>query len=103
MPDILKKIWALFTPAEQRKALWMLLLIILMAMAETAGVLSIMPFLSVLARPAITHENRWLADAYRALGFGDDASFITALGLITMAVGVASSAFKTRTFHLVGR
>lgn len=103
MSDTLKKVWALFTAAEQRKALWMLLLIILMAMAETAGVLSIMPFLSVLARPAIVHESRALSEAYIALGFADEASFITVLGLITMAIVVASSAFKTLTFHLVGR
>lgn len=48
MHDTLKKVWQLFTPAEQRKALGMLVLIILMALAETAGVISIMPFLSAL-------------------------------------------------------
>jgi len=33
-----RKIWQLFTPAERRKACWMLLLVFLMALAETAGV-----------------------------------------------------------------
>ncbi|WP_051237194.1 ABC transporter ATP-binding protein [Ottowia thiooxydans] len=103
MRETLKKVWALFAPAEQRKAIWMLLLVILMAMAETAGVLSIVPFLSVLARPAIVHENRWLSSLYEALGFAHEPSFIVALGLTTMAVVIASSTFKALTFHVVGR
>jgi len=103
MRDTLKKVWALFTPENQRKAIVMLLMVILMAGAETAGVLSIMPFLSVLARPGIVQENHWLRSAYEALDFRSDSSFIMALGLITMAIVVASSAFKTITFHLVGR
>ncbi|MBH1964878.1 MAG: ABC transporter ATP-binding protein [Comamonadaceae bacterium] len=103
MSKTLTKIWSLFAPAEQHKAIWMLLLVILMAMAEIAGVLSIVPFLSVLARPAVVHENRWLGSAYEALGFANEASFIVALGLTTMAVVIASSTFKALTFHVVGR
>ena len=34
MQDTLKKVWALFTPAEQRKALGMLALALLMALAQ---------------------------------------------------------------------
>lgn len=98
-----KKVWALFAPSEQRKAIWMLLLVVLMVMAETVGVLSIAPFLSVLARPTIVHENRWLGSAYGGLGFSSEATFIMALGVVTMIAVVAASAFKTLTFHLVGR
>lgn len=103
MPESLRKIWAVLTPRERRKALWMLALVVLMALTETAGVLSVAPFLSVLARPAIVHENRWFASAYAAMGFARESYFIAALGLVTMAVVVSSSAFKTFTFHLVGR
>lgn len=103
MHDTLKKIWALFTPENQRKAILMLLMVVLMAGAEMVGVLSVMPFLSVLARPAIVQENHWLHSAYEALNFHSEASFIMALGLATMVIVVTSSAFKTVTFHLVGR
>ncbi|MET4578301.1 ABC transporter ATP-binding protein [Ottowia thiooxydans] len=103
MRETLKKVWALFAPAEQRKAILMLLLVILMAIAETAGVLSIVPFLSVLARPAIVHENQWLRSAYGTLSFSSENSFIVALGLTTMVVVIASSTFKALTFHVVGR
>lgn len=81
----------------------MLLLVVFMAIAETAGVLSVVPFLSVLANPAIVHENRQLSQTYEIFAFTSGASFILALGLTTMAVVIASSAFKTITLHLVGR
>ncbi|WP_431777652.1 hypothetical protein [Ottowia caeni] len=103
MFDTLKKVWALFLPSEQRKAVWMLLLALLMAIAETVGVVSIMPFLSVLARPSIIQETPWLYAVYIRLGFTEPRSFITVLGLTSIALVIASSAFKTVTQHLLNR
>lgn len=98
-----KKIWTLFTSGERRKTVLMLGLIVLMAMAETVGVISIVPFLSVLGRPDVIHENAWLRAAYSHYGFANARSFIVALGLVSMAVVVASSLFKTVTLHVVNR
>lgn len=81
----------------------MLVLVILMALAETAGVLSVMPFLSVLARPDIIQENALMQSVYTRLGFTDPRAFIFALGLTSIVVVVGSSAFKTITLHLVNR
>ncbi len=39
----LYRAWAVFTPAERRKMVWMLILMVLMAMAETGRVVSITP------------------------------------------------------------
>lgn len=103
MRNTLEKVWALFTPAEQRKAQWMLALALLMALAETLGVVSIMPFLSVLARPGIVQEHPWLQAAYTRLGFADTRRFIMALGIASIVVVLASSAFKTITQHLLNR
>lgn len=103
MPHTLKKVWQLFTPAERRKALGMLVLALFMALAETAGVVSIMPFLSVLARPGIIEENPWLHSLYTQLGFTDPLRFIIGLGVASIALVVASSGFKTGTQHLLSR
>jgi len=99
----LKKIWAVFTPSEQRKAVGMLVLVVLMAMAETLGVVSIMPFLSVLGRPAIIQDNPLLHTAYMRFGFHDARGFILALGLASIALVIGSSMFKTVTLHLLNR
>lgn len=98
-----KKIWAIFTPAERRKSIWMLVLVILMAMAETLGVLSIMPFLSVLSRPEVIQENSFLKTVYEQLGFDDARCFIFALGIGSIILIVGSSAFKTITLHVLNR
>lgn len=99
----LKKIWAIFTPSERRKSVGMLVLVILMAMAETLGVLSIMPFLSVLGRPEVIQENTFIKAAYDQLGFNDPRSFIFALGIGSIILVVGSSAFKTVTLHVLNR
>jgi len=99
----IRKFGSLLTPEMRRRAALMLVLIVLMAAAETVGVLSIMPFLSVLGRPDIVHENPWLQRVFTGLGFTDTRRFIIALGLVSIAVVVASSAFKTVTQHVLNR
>lgn len=99
----LKKIWAILTPAEKRKGVWMMALVVLMAGAETLGVLSIMPFLSVLGRPAVIHENAFLSAAYERLNFHQTRNFILALGLASIILVLASSVFKTLTQHVLNR
>ena len=103
MTGDLRKIWAILTPRERRGALGMLMLIVLMALAETASVLSIMPFLSVLGRPALVHENPWLQRAYVGLGFSQTNQFIIALGLASISVVISSSLFKIITQHSINR
>ncbi|MCX7556240.1 ABC transporter ATP-binding protein [Xanthomonadaceae bacterium JHOS43] len=103
MRTTLAKVWSLFTSGERRKAMVMLLLVILMAVAETAGVISIMPFLSVLGRPEIVQENAWLRAAYERCGFTSTRDFIVALGITSMVIVVASSLFKMVTLHLLAR
>lgn len=81
----------------------MLMLVVLMAVAEAASVLSIMPFLSVLGRPAIIHENPWLEALYGGFGFQGIREFSIALGLASIVIVLASSVFKTTTLHLMNR
>lgn len=103
MLESLGKLRGLFTVAEQRKGLWVLALIVCMAMLETVGVISIMPFLSVLGRPQVIHENDWLGRIYEAGHFADEQSFMVALGIGSIVLVVSSSLFKTLTLHTLNR
>ncbi|HEX6609417.1 MAG TPA: ABC transporter ATP-binding protein, partial [Hyphomicrobiaceae bacterium] len=103
MPSDLGKIWAIFTAAERRKAVGMLVLVALMAAAETLGVLSVMPFLSVLGRPAVIHENAILQALYGRFGFQTSRDFMIALGLASIATVIGAALFKTVTLHLINR
>lgn len=74
-----------------------------MAMAETLGVLSIMPLLSVLAHPEAIQENFFLKTVYDQSGFNDPRSFIFTLGIGSILLVVGSSAFKTITLYVLNR
>lgn len=99
----LKKLRAILTPGEQRQAVWMLFIALLMAMAEMVSVISIMPFLSVLTRPGIVEQNPWLHRLYSYTGFPEPHTFIFALGAASIALVAGSSLFKTVTQHLLNR
>ena len=103
MIEALGKLWRLFTPSERRKGLGVLALVVAMAVLETVGVVSIMPFLSVLGRPEIIQENSWLRHFYEACGFADERAFIMALGIASIVLVVGSSLFKTLTLHALNR
>ena len=99
----LKKTWIILSPHEQRRTLLMLLLVVLMALIETVGGISIMPFLSVLARPSIIHEQAVFQWLYQRLACTSDAAFTTALGIASILLVVSASACKTITLHLINR
>jgi len=103
MSGALNKLWGIFTPHERRNVLWALVLMVLIAVAETVSVISIMPFLSVLGRPSVIEENHWLSLIYTKLNFSDNRSFILALGAASTALVLASSAFKTVVNHIINR
>lgn len=99
----LQRIWSILAPAERSKALVMLGLVMLMALTETLGVVSIMPFLSVLGRPEVIHENPLLRATYEQWAFHDDRAFTVALGVASIVVVILSSMFKTVTLHALNR
>lgn len=103
MRSSLEKIWSILTPKERRKSLVMIILVVLMALAETVGVVSIMPFLSVLARPEIIQETAGLRWLYNEFSFTSSQDFIATLGLASVVLVIGSSVFKTITLHLLNR
>lgn len=99
----LQKLWSIFTAREKHKAGVLLLMAAAMAGVETLGVLSVMPFLSVLGRPSVIHEHSLLQAAYSNMEFGSDAEFLLALGALSILVIIGAAIFKTITLHLVNR
>jgi ABC-type multidrug transport system fused ATPase/permease subunit len=103
MTGSLRKIWEILSPSERRKSVVMLVLVVLMALVETGGVLSIMPFLAVLGRPDVIHGNALLDAVYTRFGFHSSRDFMIALGLASIAAVIAASLFKMVTQHLINR
>ncbi len=102
MPTI-RKILFLLTSRERRRGALVLCMVIVMALLETAGVASVMPFLSVLGNPEVVHNNQILSFLYQGLGFESVDTFLMALGAAASVVIVFSAVFCTLTHYAMNR
>lgn len=103
MLDSLKQLWRILSPLDKKKVLYVLILVMGMAFIESAGVISIMPFLAVLSNPAIVESNHYLQFIYDLMGGGTKQTFIVKLGFLSLSVVVFSTFFKIITQYAVNR
>ena len=96
-------LFAIFTPRERRRAVLLLLVAIGMAIVETLGVASVMPFLAILGNQGLIDTNPYLAAIYRAGGFADHQAFLFAIGVATLAVVIGAAVFRACAQYAVFR
>jgi ABC-type multidrug transport system fused ATPase/permease subunit len=98
----IKKILYLFSPYEQKRALLLLFLILIMTMLDVLGIASILPFVSVLANPTLVETNKVLAYIYQLTeGFGvsNTKEFIFVLGFSVFVFLIISLTFRAFTSY----
>ena len=98
----LKKIYFLLTPHERKVASLLLIMIFIMALLDTIGVASILPFMAVLANPELIETNLVLNNMFRALkpfGVENNQQFLFSLGIIVFITLITSLAFKAITTY----
>jgi len=93
VPESIRRLASIFTPAERRHILLLLLSTTVLGVIEIAGITSIMPFIAVVVDTDIIRTNPYLARAYLELGFTDEQSFLIALGCLSFALLVVSNGF----------
>jgi len=98
-----RKVLGLLTPREKRNAFFLLLIVIVMAALETVGIVSIMPFLSVLGDPEAVQTNPFLSGLYDAVGATSADDFLVVLGLSAFAIVVFSAIFRICTVYALNR
>lgn len=103
MLKTLKQLWEILTPLDKRKLLLVLLLVIVMACIEAVGVVSIMPFLAMLANPQSIETNAILKQLYIWVKPKSSEYFIVYLGLISLSVVVLSTVVKIITQYALNR
>ena len=81
----------LLTPGERRKLALVILAAIFMATIEMVGVGSIMPFMTIAAKPESVHTNPLLHQAYQFLGFSKDINFLIFLGVVVLGFMILSN------------
>ena len=98
-----RKALALLSRKEKRRGGLVLGMVIIMAVLETAGVASVMPFLSVLGNPEVVETNPVLNTVYEGLGFTSVDAFILALGAAAFGLILFSAFFRSLTQYAMNR
>jgi ATP-binding cassette, subfamily B, bacterial PglK len=98
----LKKLFALLTPSERKRAGVLMGMILVMAFLDMLGVASILPFMAVLANPELVQTNAVLNVAFTIsghIGIHTPEHFLFALGVLVFVLLVISLAFKALTTY----
>ena len=103
MFDVYRKVLALLTPKERRKAYWLIAMIVAMSLFDVAGIISIFPFLNVVSNPEVIETNNKLKWVYDKIGFTSERDFMIALGGISFALLVVSNGFRIITTRALVR
>ena len=99
----IKKIIGLLTPKERKRGLWVLVMLVIMAMMETAGIASLMPFLAVLGDQTVVEQNQYLAFVYARFNFTSIDTFLVALASAAFVTIVVSAVFRIWAQYVVNR
>ena len=81
----IKKLIEILTFQEQKRAILLLAMILIMAFLEMLGLASIVPFLAILSNPDIVETNKILYNFYQTskeFGIKDIQQFLFLLGFI---------------------
>lgn len=96
----LYKVLYLLSPSERKQAAILLFMILIMAILDTIGVASILPFMAILTNPDLIDTNIFLIaifDFLKKFGLEDKQQFLIALGFIVFGLLIISLIFKAIT------
>jgi len=99
--SVWKVAWSLLTRAEKRRARWMLGIVVFAALSSAFMVVSIFPFLAVLADRDRIHSTPALQWAYDFFGFQSDYGFVIGLGVASLLVITLSNLIQLLKTYLV--
>ena len=75
----MKKLKLLLSPKELRR-LWLLIGVLFVnAILQVIGIVSILPFMSLVAKPELVQTNKWLNKLYILGGFQNERSMLISL------------------------
>lgn len=97
MIETIRKLLNLLDARERRNALLLFFMMLGMGIMEVVGVVSIVPFIAVVANPDIIESNKYFSAVYGYLGFSDYQSFLVFLGLCVFALTVGRLVFTACT------
>ena len=91
MRELITQLFKMLTPSQRVRFYRLQLLVIIMAFAETFGILSIIPFMSLVGDVNQLNNDSILASIYKLSGASSSTEFILLLGFIVLIVLFISS------------
>ena len=101
--NLIKKIKIIIAPQEKWQLLVLFASILLAAFSQTLGVVSVLPFMSIIMQPEIIESNRWLNWLYNSLGFTSVNSFIIFIGILMLLIIIIGNLTSALDAWLKGR
>jgi len=99
----LKKLYKLLEAGDRTKVILLMLLMLITAFVQTAGIAAFMPFLAVLADPSMVQGNAWLKLIFNGLGFTSTDTFLYFLGVAAFVVFMSGTALQAVTHWAITR
>ena len=97
-----KKLLFQLNPNERKSATLLLGMILIMALLDTIGVASILPFITVISNPSLIETNNFLNKIFQistVFGVETNQQFLFALGILVFALLIFSLSFKALTTY----
>ena len=98
-----QKFLYLLTSRERKRAILLIILILIMALLDMIGVASILPFMAVLSNPVVIETNFALNKLFqfsKVFGVDGNQQFIFALGIAVFFLLILSLFFKAFTTYM---
>ncbi len=102
----INKILYILSKKERRRAWYLLILILCMALIDMLGVASIMPFIALLTNPETITTNNILNFIYKKaefIGVKDEQEFLILVGILVFFILIISIFFKALTTYFQSR
>jgi ABC-type multidrug transport system fused ATPase/permease subunit len=99
--NLFKKLLAILTPREQRRALPIIIGSFISGLIELAGIGSLGPFMAVAADASIIHTQHLLSWIYTTFGFSSDRVFLIWLGVGVFAFIIIATATKMFVLYMI--
>ena len=99
----IKNFFYLFTYNEIKRVALLMLMILIVALLETIGVLSILPFIAVLSNPSLIQTNpilNYMFQASNLFGIENDQQFLFFLGILVFLILIISLFVKSLTTYV---
>ena len=97
-----KKLIELLPPSAYKETLFLFILIFIMAVINTLGVASILPFISVAVNPELIETNTILSTLFemtKSLGITSKINFLFFLGVVVFVLLITSLAINAITLY----